>query len=44
MHDLRNRGEYEGALNIDERIVTDLIAACRAVATKVEALSPIARK
>ena len=43
-HDLRNRGEYEGALNIDERIVTDLIAACRAVATKVEALSPIARK
>jgi hypothetical protein len=43
-HDLRNRSEYEGALNIDERIVTDLIAACRTVATKVEALSPIAKK
>lgn len=42
-HDLRNRGEYEGDLNIDERIVTDLIAACRTVAAKVEALPPIAR-
>ena len=41
-HDLRNRGEYEGDLNTDERIVTDLIAACRAVAAKVEALPPIA--
>jgi hypothetical protein len=43
-HDLRNLGEYEGDLNIDERIVTDLIAACRAVAAKVEALPLIARK
>lgn len=40
-HDLRNVGEYEGDLNIDERIVTDLLAACRAVATKVEALPAI---
>ena len=40
-HDLRNLGEYEGDLNIDERIVTDLIAACRAVAAKVEALASI---
>mgnify|MGYP001252755123 CR=1 FL=1 len=39
-HDLRNLGEYEGDLNIDERIVTDLIAACRIVAAKVEALPP----
>lgn len=38
-HDLRNRGEYEGDLNIDERIVTDLLAACRAVATKAQALA-----
>jgi len=30
-------------LNIDERIVTDPIAACRVVAAKVEAL-PIASK
>lgn len=43
-HDLRNRGEYEGDLNIDERIVTDLTAACRAVAARVEALPPIARE
>lgn len=42
-HDLRNRGEYEGDLNVDERIVTDLIAACRTVAAKLEALPPIAR-
>jgi hypothetical protein len=34
----RNLGEYEGDLNIDERLVTDLIAACRAVAAKLEAL------
>ncbi len=43
-HDLRNLGEYEGDLSIDERIVTDLIAACRAVAAKVEALPRIAKK
>ncbi len=41
-HDIRNRGEYEGDLNIDDRIVTDLIAACWTVATKVDALAPIA--
>ena len=32
---LRNLGEYEGDLNFDERIVTDLLAACHAVAAKV---------
>ena len=37
-HDIRNLGEYEGDLNIDERIVTDLVAACQTVATKVDAL------
>ena len=37
-HDIRNLGEYEGGLNVDERIVTDLIAACRAVATKLDTL------
>jgi len=40
-HDIRNLGEYEGDLNIDERIVIDLLAACRAVAAKVQALAPI---
>jgi len=41
-HQLRNLGEYEGSLNIDERIVTDLLTACRAVAGKVQALPPLA--
>lgn len=39
-HDLRNRSEYEGDLDIDERLVTDLVGACRAVATAIEQLSP----
>lgn len=34
-HALRNLGEYEGDLDIDERIVTDLVAACVIVAAKV---------
>lgn len=41
-HDIRNLGEYEGDLNIDERIVTDLITACQAVAAKVNALGTVA--
>ncbi|MFF7395370.1 hypothetical protein ACFZAI_02835 [Achromobacter sp. NPDC008082] len=40
-HDIRNLGEYEGDLNIDERIVTDLLAACQIVAAKVDALAPL---
>jgi hypothetical protein len=40
-HDVRNLGEYEGDLNIDERIVTDLITACKAVAAAVDKLSPL---
>lgn len=39
-HDLRNLGEYEGDLSVNERIVTDLIDACRQVAEKVQALTP----
>lgn len=27
-HEIRNAGEYEGDLRIDERIVGDLLAAC----------------
>jgi hypothetical protein len=30
-HDLRNRGEYEGALDINDRLVADLLLACNAV-------------
>lgn len=40
-HDIRNLGEYEGDLNVDERITTDLIAACLKVAAKVAALAPL---
>jgi hypothetical protein len=40
-HEVRNVSEYEGGLNVDERLVTDLIAACRTVAAKVDALPAI---
>jgi hypothetical protein len=39
-HDIRNAGEYEGDLQINDRIVADLLTACSAVRTKVEALKP----
>jgi hypothetical protein len=34
-HDIRNVGEYEGDLDVNERIVVDLITACKAVAAKL---------
>ena len=40
-HDIRNVGEYEGDLNVDERIVTALIEACEKVAAKVGEMSSI---
>jgi hypothetical protein len=42
-HDIRNLGEYEGDLNVDERIVKDLLSACKTVAAKVDALPKIAK-
>jgi hypothetical protein len=39
-HDMRNRTEYEGAVDVDERLVLDLIGACRKVAAKVRSLPP----
>jgi hypothetical protein len=39
-HEVRNLGEYEGDLNVDQRLVTDLLVACQAVALKVQALNP----
>jgi hypothetical protein len=39
-HDVRNLGEYEGDLNIDERLVADLIAASQIVAGKLNDLAP----
>lgn len=40
-HDVRNLGEYEGDLNIDERLVADLIQACQTVADRMNELSPL---
>ncbi len=37
-HDIRNLGEYEGAVDVDDRIVDDLIAACQTVSNKLDAL------
>lgn len=41
-HDIRNLGEYEGDLNIDERLVAELIAVSQKVAAKVDALPALA--
>jgi hypothetical protein len=43
-HDLRNRTEYDGALDVDERLVADLVDACRKVAAKIKELPPIQHK
>ena len=40
-HELRNRGEYEGDLDIDDRVLADLIGACSAVAAKLATLDPL---
>src|SRR5579863_3487131 len=40
-HSVRNLGEYEGDLNVDERLVADLVVACRSVAAKLDLLAPI---
>lgn len=39
-HQQRNLGEYEGTLDVDERLVSELITACELVAAKVESLLP----
>jgi len=35
-HDVRNLAEYEGDLNVDERLVLDLIEACRKVSMALD--------
>jgi hypothetical protein len=40
-HEVRNRSEYEGGLDIDDRIVQDLIDACKAVQESLEQLGPL---
>jgi hypothetical protein len=42
-HEIRTLGECEGDLNGDDQIVSDLIAACRAIATKLDALPVLPR-
>ena len=37
-HEIRNRGEYEGDLDVDERLLSDLITACEAVVARLELL------
>lgn len=39
-HELRNLGEYEGDLNVTERLVADLLVACNDLAQAVEGLPP----
>lgn len=39
-HDIRNRGEYEGDLHVDERLVTDLVAAAKTVQDALADLPP----
>ena len=34
-HNVRNVGEYEGGLDVDERLVADLVDACQAVADAI---------
>ena len=38
-HHMRNVAEYEGALDVDERIVADLVAACEMVMTTIDELT-----
>jgi hypothetical protein len=40
-HDIRNAGEYEGDLQIDERILADLLTACTVVQDKLAELTPL---
>ena len=40
-HDVRNRGEYEGDLYVDERLLADLINAGKLVAAALDKLPPV---
>ena len=35
-HDLRNLAEYEGHVDVEERLVVDVVAACDAVANAMQ--------
>jgi hypothetical protein len=40
-HNARNRTEYEGAMDVDERLLNDLIDATKVTASAVRKLTPI---
>lgn len=40
-HTVRNQGEYEGFLNVDERLVSDLITATTRVLDALDARGPL---
>ena len=40
-HQVRNQGEYEGDLNVDERLAADVVLACAAVLGALDALPPL---
>ena len=40
-HDLRNRGEYAGDLYVDERLLADLIDACKIIVIALRKLPPV---
>lgn len=42
-HKMRNRSEYEGAIDVDATLLRDLIAACRTIAAAIAALPPLQR-
>lgn len=41
-HQARNQGEYEGDMNVDERLVAEMIAAAKKVVAALDALPPLA--
>jgi hypothetical protein len=43
-HDIRNRGEYEGDLDVDEGLLADLIVSCRLVLAKLDKLPALGRE
>ncbi len=40
-HDLRNRGEYEGDLDVDEQLLADMISTCKIVVAELNRLPPL---
>jgi hypothetical protein len=40
-HNKRDLAEYEGYMDVEERMVTDLIAAAKVLLTKIESMKPL---